>query len=384
MQARRALLGVLLSLTIAVGGYYTADWITRPSVKLKAVNSPTFPPLPTVYWDHSLATEGFSTARYAAIHQTLTATDPSYFVSVVDRKTPIAYRKFVIDHGNERGAVVISSGRTESMLIYEELIGDFNRQGYSVYIHDHRGQGLSGRLLAGEANLHKSHVVTFDDYVTDMKTFVDQVVKPDRRGHNNKLFLVAHSMGGAIASLYLERYQNDFYAAVLVTPMHAPRMPAFAVQGAKVLRLIRPDGYALGQVGYEPPAFVDVRSDLTHSRTRLERMRRAYAAAAATGRHDPRLGGPTHGWLAAANEAAKAAVANAARVKVPVLILQASDDTAVNNAEQREFCNRVPAGNCRGFVLEKSFHAVFNEADTYRVPALTKIFDFFARGHREV
>jgi lysophospholipase len=286
-----------------------------------------------------------------------------------------------VDGASEKGAIIISSGRTESMLIYQELIRDLNSRGYSVYIHDHRGQGLSGRLRKAD-DAQKSYVRTFDDYVADLKTFVDTIEPDKQHRKHKKLFLLAHSMGGAVATLYIETpgYENDFDAAVLVTPMHAPRMPAWAVSGASVLHLIWPTSYALGQQGYVSRTFFDTNSDLTHSRARFERIAAIYAAAASDAarhqEHDPRLGGPTHGWLDAASKAGAKAVADAKNVKIPVLILQASDDTAVSNEEQGDFCRGVPNHNCQGYLIEKSFHAVFNEADTYRVPALTTIFSF--------
>ena len=45
------------------------------------------------------------------------------------------------------GTVVISAGRTEFIEKYFEVIGELLDRGYSVLIHDWRGQGLSKRLL---------------------------------------------------------------------------------------------------------------------------------------------------------------------------------------------------------------------------------------------
>jgi len=53
---------------------------------------------------------------------------------------------------DDKGAVVISNGRTESYIKYKELAYDLGQQGYSVYIHDHRGQGFSGRMTKKPPN----------------------------------------------------------------------------------------------------------------------------------------------------------------------------------------------------------------------------------------
>lgn len=65
-----------------------------------------------------------------------------------------------------------------------------------VMIIDHRGQGRSGRLLS---DTHRGHVVNFSDYVDDLAALWQQQVVP---GHWRKRFILAHSMGGAIATLF--------------------------------------------------------------------------------------------------------------------------------------------------------------------------------------
>lgn len=283
-------------------------------------------------------------------------------------------RKFTPeDPARDNGAaIVISSGRTEGLIIYPELIYDLQRQGYTVYIHDHRGQGASARLIKADAQ--RSHVDEFAYYVDDLKTFVDKEVKP----HHERRFLLAHSMGGAIASLYVEQFKNDFAALALVTPMN---QPIFLRKGltTSVAWLNRwipgwaDERYGVGQVGYAPRDFA--KNDLTHSRVRYLKTHQIYGANPSN-----QLGGVTHRWIRQAYNAAKQTIEKADDVEIPVLLLQASEDTAVASAAQDEFCakvNRRGKGSCTEFVVDKSFHALFNEADTFRVPALTTVLDFF-------
>jgi lysophospholipase len=49
-------------------------------------------------------------------------------------------------HNEAKSIIVISSGRVECAAKYAELIYDLHQNGHSVFIHDHRGQGLSTRL----------------------------------------------------------------------------------------------------------------------------------------------------------------------------------------------------------------------------------------------
>ncbi len=71
--------------------------------------------------------------------------------------------------------LIIVPGRTEGYLKYKELAFDMNNQGFNVFIIDHRGQGLSERILD---NPHKGYVEFFDNYNEDLHIFIESVVKP--------------------------------------------------------------------------------------------------------------------------------------------------------------------------------------------------------------
>lgn len=66
--------------------------------------------------------------------------------------------------------LVISSGRSESYVKYPEVLYDFFHLGFDVFIMDHRGQGLSRRMLDDP---QKGHVERFDDYIDDFSQFTN-------------------------------------------------------------------------------------------------------------------------------------------------------------------------------------------------------------------
>jgi len=275
-------------------------------------------------------------------------------------------------------AIVISTGRTESFIKYKEFIYDLYLEGYSVFIADHRGQGLSDRVLASEAKRQIGHVHDFQDYVSDLKQFYTDFVRPIGQ---KKHVLLGHSMGGCIASLYLETYTQDFDAAVLCSPMDELALgflPRFAHDIIDVeARLGFGEEYAPGEHGYDDgETFSD--KCLTHSEVRWDIIRREY-------RENPgaKLGGPSVLWVKLAEEAGITARKNATDIKAPLLLLQAGDDTIVKPGGQLEFLHRLNQthpGLCRFERIEGARHEIFMESDLYRKPAFDLTRDFI-RNH---
>ena len=98
-----------------------------------------------------------------------------------------------------RQAVIVVNGRGENVSQFEELYDDIMRNDdVDLFTYDHRGQGYSERLVKGSK--HRGHVDNFDDYVYDLNKFYETFIEP----HGYKeLFIVAHSMGGAVAAKWL-------------------------------------------------------------------------------------------------------------------------------------------------------------------------------------
>ena len=295
---------------------------------------------------------------------------------VTDDGITIAYMAF--ERENEIGAIVISSGRTESYIKYQELVWDLGRQGYSIYIHDHRGQGFSDRMLKDR---YKGHVAAFDDYVHDLNVFVRKVVlqKPHR-----KLFLLAHSMGGGIATRYIEMYPDVFDAAALSSPMHAPDArilisPEGGCSWFRWMDWICKECYAgFAAKPYDPEPFSE--NEYTHSAVRYKRLLQTYS------QHEQvQLGGPTRGWAGQACSASKKMIDDAGSIIIPVLVIQAGADTAVTPEGQNAFCASLKEKTGKGcdggqpIQIKAAKHELFIESDQYRIPALNAILDFFSK-----
>lgn len=125
----------------------------------------------------------------------------------------ITFRWISIRHPqNERCVVIVACN-----VVF--IINELSRKDYDVYAYDHRGQGASGRL---NNDSELGYVICFNDYVSDLHSFITNVF--GKQTYRQR-FLLAHSIGGAVATLYLEHYQTHFNAVVLNAPMFGINLP---------------------------------------------------------------------------------------------------------------------------------------------------------------
>lgn len=201
----------------------------------------------------------------------------------VDR-VPIRFVRFCTPKHDR--VIVVCPGRIESYVKYAELAYDLFHCGFDVLIIDYRGQGRSGRMLT---DTHRGHVVNFSDYVDDLDAFWQQEVA---NGPWRQCFILAHSMGGAIATLFLQRRPDACDAIALCAPMFGIviRLPDWVVRHildcAEGYPNIR-DAYAMGTGRWRAVPFT--MNTLTYNSERYRRNLRCYA-------DDPalRVGGPTY------------------------------------------------------------------------------------------
>jgi lysophospholipase len=274
----------------------------------------------------------------------------------------------VLEHADEIGALVISSGRTESYLKYAELAYELRDVGVSIYLIDHRGQGFSGRMVEDS---QKGYVYDFSDYVADFGTFMDSVVMVTPHA---KLFGLAHSMGGTIMASYLEQQPGMFDAVVLSSPMmelNAGWLSETAAWAAAEAATAVGLGklYAIGKGPYNAGAA----NDVSHSSTRY-----AVANDLVAAHPEIALGGPTYRWVEQAVEGERAARGDdAASIDTPILLLQSGADQIVLPGGQETFCSNAP--NCTLQTIDGAGHELIQERDDLRVQALDAISAFFAQ-----
>ena len=127
-----------------------------------------------------------------------------------------------------RASLILAHGCGEHLQRYDAFARYLAAQGFAVYAHDHRGHGRSQGALA---LLHN-----FGDLVEDFACIVRDV----RQRATAPLFLLGHSMGGAVVLEYLLRYPEEAQAlqAVVLSAaflQHAQPPPAWQQRGLQLL-----------------------------------------------------------------------------------------------------------------------------------------------------
>ncbi len=280
-------------------------------------------------------------------------------------KVPIRYR--VVGRGKPN-AVVLIAGRTEPMVKFAEVVDDLLKNDFMVFALDVRGQGASGRMLP---NTQKGYVFTYQDYVSDLHTFITTVVKGQSP---RRVFLLSHSMGGAITTLYADQHPDQIDGLAMTSPMLEINTGSFPPPIASTLAAAAcsaSDGtaYAIGSSDYvEETDFAS--SSVTNSEDRWKWKQQILKERA-----DQRIGGLTWHWLCESLKASGHAAQLGRYSPVPTLILQAGADTVVKPAGQKQYCTEAP--RCQLVTIAGAKHELLQEKDSIRNEVMSDIVKFF-------
>jgi lysophospholipase len=259
-----------------------------------------------------------------------------------------------------RGTICIFPGRAEFIEKYFEAVGELRRRGFAVAILDWRGQGGSSRLTR---NRLKGHINDFAEYEEDLSYFMKAVVLPDCPA---PYFALAHSMSAMVLFSAATKRGCWFTRMVMTAPMikiaGLPMPEKLCRQIADGLTMF---GFGKRLVPGERERYHQHQpfegNTLTSDRERFIRNLSVLQTA-------PELAieAPTIGWLKAALEAIQRVGAEkfAPRIRVPVLMLAASDDRIVDSKAIEDLAVRLRAGS--QIVLRGSRHEVLQERDSIR------------------
>jgi len=254
------------------------------------------------------------------------------------RDTNIFYQ-YWLPEDEPRANLVVVHGLAEHSGRYMNIVNHFVPAGYAVYGIDHIGHGKSD----GE----RVYVDRFQDYTTTLTAYVDMIRQwqPDK-----PVFMVGHSMGGLIGAAYLLGHQNALSGAIFSGPgVKVPdNISKTVIFMGKILSRILPKTgiMQLDASGVSrDPAVVDayINDPLVY-----------------TGKVTARLG-------AEMLKTMKGVTENAARIKLPLMIVQGSDDLLIDPAGAHLFYDLVRSEDKSIRFYEGFYHEVFNEPEHEKV-----------------
>lgn len=276
------------------------------------------------------------------------------------------YATFRADHSV--GTVTMLHGFTESLEKYVELIYYFLLEGFNVCIYDQRGHG---RSYHETATIHETHIQHLESCVADLHCFTEQVVSHFPEPH----YLYGHSMGGGIASLYLEKYHDFFQKASLECPLIQPRtfgLPLclsrwffgfFCLIGLGKKRMVTHNAYP-GEEHFEGSCCT-----CSERYYYYEMMKRKYSY------FQNYCGTNRFAYESLKLRSKILKKGNPESITIPVLVFSGEIDQVVQNEPQKEFASRVP--NASYILYPGMNHELYISPNKDFVPYFETVLRFF-------
>jgi len=236
-----------------------------------------------------------------------------------------------------KAVLLIVHGLAEHCGRYMNLVNYYVPRGYAVYGHDHQGHGRSGgdRLM----------VKTFDDFTNALSIFHKMVTGWHR---DKPVFLVGHSMGGLISAHYLLENQSAFKGAIISSPAFKPPISRLTMIIERTVGRILSKLTPKAGVWKVDPSGVSRDQDVV-----LDYI------------NDPLV---YHGKLTARLAAEldrmrRHVLQEAYRITLPIMIVQAGDDSLVDSEGAQIFYDKVGSEIKTLNMYPGLYHEVFNEPE---------------------
>ena len=249
------------------------------------------------------------------------------------------YYQFWLPEMEPRAILLIVHGLAEHSGRYMNVVNHFVPLGYAVYGIDHIGHGQSDGP--------RVYVRRFEDFTNTLKAFSGMI---RNRQPKKPIFLVGHSMGGLIGSIYLVHHQDELAGAVLSGPsVKVPdNISSATILAGKLFSTLMPK---LGLIALEADG---VSRDQAVVQTYLN------DPLVYTGKATARLG-------AELLKAMKRIALDASKITLPILIVQGGEDRLVDPDGAQMLYDTVGSVDKTLKIYPGLYHEVFNEPEHHKV-----------------
>lgn len=284
--------------------------------------------------------------------------------------SPLSYHYYRCDH--PIATFVVAHGFNEYKEKYREMVYYLLQHHVQVVTYDQRGHGRS-RV---EDTKTQVDVADFDLYTEDLAQLMEQIVEPIRA--QLPVILFGHSMGGAVAARYIQRYPSKIDQLVLNAPMFAiqtgkiPNSLAHLMSGvAKGVGLANAYAPKAGPYRPNPEAVLPMKYSTVVARERTD----YHLLWKLEHFHYPTWGGSWQ-WLASALKGASKVLETAAlqSLDLPILLFRGEFDEHVRAEGIYTFAQRV--SNICVYKVPKVMHEIHLEDDDVVQAWITAIVSF--------
>lgn len=266
-----------------------------------------------------------------------------------------------------KGYVVLFPGYSAPIEIYFETLRELIDDGYGILAFDWPSQGGSSRPL----NAHdKIHAETMDGHLRAAKEVL-QTLDGD-----GSLYLLASSMGGQLGTRYMAAHEDEFDAAILITPAYGLNTGDTPEWLARFMANVMPgETYTPG--GQDWDFNPDVLEGISICAQDPERIQLWQAWMVE--KPELRIGGMTFDFLDAMFESADISGSDdvLSSIDTPILMATAGRDFYIQTPLAQKGCDAL--GNCELHHYEQAMHCLLEEKDEFRADLMTKIRGFLAR-----
>ena len=239
-----------------------------------------------------------------------------------------------------KAAIVLVHGYAEHSGRYHHVAERFTEAGYDVYAFDLRGHGRS----EGKPRVY---VLSIEEHTGDLERFLASVRE---RAGSLPLFLLGHSMGGAISARFLVGDDHGLAGTIL----SAPAVRRAGIFGRPV------EGFFLFIAGLVPRWHFPKLDDAKVSRDPevVERYD-----------NDPLIyrDGMPLGTAAAIVRSARYVDKNAGQIELPIFIGHGTDDALVNFIASERLHDRVGSKDKTLKLYRGLYHEILNEPERDQV-----------------